>query len=97
MTRRGCFRVVRKWLASVLLLVLPFSLGGCVWLAVPGLAYSGYKYEQKHNSKYEQKHNSPQVSSQSTHNSRSSRRRVRRRSTQKADARKIVDEEMWRG
>ncbi len=89
MTRRGRFRVVRKWLASVLLLVLPFSLGGCVWLAVPGLAYSGYKYEQKHNS--------PQVSSQSTHNSRSSRRRVRRRSTQKADARKIVDEEMWRG
>jgi hypothetical protein len=57
MTRRVGFRVARKWPAAVFLLVLPFSASGCIWLAVPSLAYSGYKYEKNQDK--------PQSSSQS--------------------------------
>ena len=28
------------------LLVVGVGLSGCIWLAIPGLAYSGYQYEK---------------------------------------------------
>ena len=33
-------------LALVGLLVAGLRLSGCIWLAIPGLAYSGYQYEK---------------------------------------------------
>ena len=33
-------------LALMGLLVAGLGLSGCIWLAIPGLAYSGYQYEK---------------------------------------------------
>ena len=33
-------------LALMGLLVAGLGLNGCIWLAIPGLAYSGYQYEK---------------------------------------------------
>ena len=35
-----------KVLALMGLLVAGLGLSGCIWLAIPGLAYSGYQYEK---------------------------------------------------
>jgi hypothetical protein len=37
-----------RWrvLAVMGLLVAGLGLSGCIWLAIPGLAYSGYQYEK---------------------------------------------------
>ena len=39
-----------KRFLRILVLLLPaiagFGLSGCLWLAIPGLAYSGYQYEK---------------------------------------------------
>ncbi len=34
-----------------LALVLSISASGCLWLAIPGLAYQGYEYEKKQSAK----------------------------------------------
>ncbi len=39
------FRFMRRSLVVVALAVLSVGVSGCVWLAIPSLAYQGYKYE----------------------------------------------------
>ena len=40
------FRYLRGPLFAIALGVLALGLSGCLWLAVPSLAYQGYKYEK---------------------------------------------------
>jgi hypothetical protein len=35
-----------KLVALIGLLVVGLGLSGCIWLAIPGLAYTGYQYEK---------------------------------------------------
>jgi hypothetical protein len=80
MTRRVGSRVARKWPAAVFLLVLPFSASGCIWLAVPSLAYSGYKYEKKQDTP-QSSSQSKRVSSKHTSTKRSSSKLTNGRSS----------------
>jgi hypothetical protein len=49
--KRGCFSGIggrfKLRLMLALVVVLASGFTGCIWLAVPSLAYQGYKYEHK--------------------------------------------------
>ena len=43
---RGAATTSMSGLVLVGLLVAGVGLSGCIWLAIPGLAYTGYQYEK---------------------------------------------------
>ena len=43
---RGAAKTSVSVLVLVGLLVAGLGLSGCIWLAIPGLAYTGYQYEK---------------------------------------------------
>lgn len=44
-------RFLRNAVFVLALATIPVGLSGCLWLAIPSLAYQGYKYEHNKNEK----------------------------------------------
>ncbi len=44
-------RFLRNAVLVLALAAFPVGLSGCLWLAIPSLAYQGYKYEHKKDEK----------------------------------------------
>jgi uncharacterized membrane protein YebE (DUF533 family) len=58
MKHRGCLSF--RFAAAALLIAVVASCNGCLWLAIPSLAYQGYKYESGNQNGQAKQHQNPQ-------------------------------------